>query len=525
MFSKDFYPTPTPVIEKMLTGVDIADRIFLEPQAGKGDIVDFLQTNGAKEVIACEKSNDLRQIVAAKCNIVQADFLEVTPAEISHVDCIVMNPPFSAEENHILHAWEVAPAGCEIISLFNNESLGRGRTTKQTEVLEIISNHGYKETYGNVFEESERTTSVYIGMLRVFKPAKEGESFDDFFDLDEKYEKYTKEGIQRYDKIQDMVGRYVGAIQLFDETIAVADKMETLIAPIGTFANIKFGALKSGNHGLVEHVNKSTFRKTLQKSAWQIVFREFNIGKFVTSSINEELNKFIEKQENFPFTKNNIFKMIDMIIGTTKDRMDRVLVEAFEHICSKSAKNSTAGKKWKTNSDYKLNLRFIIPNVCDWDRRWPSDRLSVNCSAYYKLDDINKALCYLTGDNYGKIQSLSNFVRYSVTPETAELPRYNQKNIEREWGTWYEWHFFKIRGYKAGTMHFEFKDPKVLDLFNLRVAEIKGWALPKQTDRKRKGNERTRTSGVEVFQPQRNPAPKQEQAPIKEQILIESFTI
>ena len=44
MFGKDFYPTPDNVIERMLANVDMYDKVILEPSAGKGNIVDFLQT-------------------------------------------------------------------------------------------------------------------------------------------------------------------------------------------------------------------------------------------------------------------------------------------------------------------------------------------------------------------------------------------------------------------------------------------------------------------------------------------------
>ena len=53
MFNTNFFPTPKEVIERMLLGVDVYNKVILEPSAGKGDIVDFLQENGAKEVIAC----------------------------------------------------------------------------------------------------------------------------------------------------------------------------------------------------------------------------------------------------------------------------------------------------------------------------------------------------------------------------------------------------------------------------------------------------------------------------------------
>lgn len=94
MFNREFYPTPPAVIEMMVGGLELQGKHVLEPSAGKGDIVDYVQHLGAT-VTACEKHPDLARIVAAKCNLIADDFLEVTAAQVSHVDYIVMNPPFS----------------------------------------------------------------------------------------------------------------------------------------------------------------------------------------------------------------------------------------------------------------------------------------------------------------------------------------------------------------------------------------------------------------------------------------------
>lgn len=55
IFERDFYPTPEEVIEQMLVMSDINNKVILEPSAGSGNIVEYLQQNGAQEVIACEK--------------------------------------------------------------------------------------------------------------------------------------------------------------------------------------------------------------------------------------------------------------------------------------------------------------------------------------------------------------------------------------------------------------------------------------------------------------------------------------
>lgn len=102
IFDRDFYPTPAAVIERMLMGVEIFDKLVLEPSAGSGNIVDALNAQGVREVYACEINDRLRKTLSGKCTIIGKDFLAVTPDQISHIDVIVMNPPFSDAERHIL---------------------------------------------------------------------------------------------------------------------------------------------------------------------------------------------------------------------------------------------------------------------------------------------------------------------------------------------------------------------------------------------------------------------------------------
>ena len=58
--------------------------------------------------------------------------------------------------------------------------------------------------------------------------------------------------------------------------------------------------------------------------------------------------------------------------------------------------------------------------------------------------------------------------------------------MNMEWGQWYCWGFFNIRAYKKGTMHFEFQNESTWQLFNRKVAEIRGWRLPTSTAKKYK---------------------------------------
>jgi len=481
MFGKDFYPTPDNVIEIMMANTDIAEKVILEPSAGKGNIVDWLLRNGATAVLACEIEDNLRKIISSKCHVLSADFFEVQPENISHVDMIVMNPPFSADEKHILHAWEIAPGGCEIIALCNSETLNNRWNRNRAILRELIELNGSSTSLYDCFNDAERETNVHVSVVRLFKPATGEMEFDGYFDMNEEAE-IQENGIMTFNSIQEVVSRYVGAVKMFDDVINASDTINKLIFPISDGLGIRFGAVRTSNSS--NNITRDFFKKALQKSAWRSVFHKFNMNKYVTQKLMGDINKFVEQQTAVPFTVKNIFKMIDLIIGTHAERMDSVLVEAFDQICSFSSENSTAGEKWKTNSNYKVNQKFIVPYMCKYDMRWPNQYVDMNYSRSNELDDIEKALCHLKGIDYNTTTRIDRFV----------------KSFNMEWGQWYSWGFFEIRGYKKGTMHFKFQSEKLWEDFNRKVGEIKGWQLPRKTDQKTKGTERTKSTQVEVFE-------------------------
>jgi hypothetical protein len=524
-FNSEFYPTPDKVIEMMTTGLDLAGKTILEPSAGSGKIVDYVKQLGAK-VIACELNSDLQKIAGSKCRILKPDFFDVKAEEISHIDFIIMNPPFSNADKHIKHAFEIAPEGCQIIALCNVETIKNRYSVRRTELGEIIDKHGHWQNIGDVFSKADRKTDVDVALIQMFKPKTGDSEFDGyFFDMNDEQEAVVNgSGIMRHNKIREIVNRYIGAVKMFDGVMAASGEINRLIGPISSGLGISFGAHTSGNHNTIQTVTRDIFKKELQKSAWRSVFNEMNMAKYVTGKVMADINKFVEQQQAVPFTMPNIYRMIEMIVGTHAGRMDRVLSETFDYICSLSADNSTAGEKWKTNSNYKINRRFIMGWITEIG--W-SGELSIRYNSREKLEDIVKALCFITGENYDDQHDLMSWFNspYKIKCDGNVLNGYQnqstrpddwsfrnkietlEKNghkvevikVDRTFGQWIEWGFFRVRGYKKGTMHFEFLDEKVWERFNRRVAEIKGWQLPTKTNNKRKGTERTRKSGVEKF--------------------------
>ena len=186
-----------------------------------------------------------------------------------------------------------------------------------------------------------------------------------------------------------------------------------------------------------------------------------NIEKFVTAGVMNDINKFVEDQYNVPFTTRNIYRMVQIIVSGRGNIMNRAIEEAIDNITKYTAENRYGVEGWKTNSGYMLNKKFILNYGVRVGFR---DRLEVQYGsrATSQMDDLVKAICFVTGKNYDDYQDLYKFF-YSV---------------ERYAGIWYDFGIFEIKGFKKGTIHAKFKDIKDWELVNRAYAEIKGEVLP-----------------------------------------------
>lgn len=373
----DFYPTPVEVINTMMMGENFIGKTILEPSAGKGNIVDWLKANGAGRVIACEKDENLKKLLTGKCDIIADDFLSVSSEQISHVDYIVMNPPFSEGAKHILHAFEIAPAGCTIIALCNSSSLNKGweHDATKEKLIETVKLYGCEEFLGDVFSCAERQTKVNVSMVKLYKEGEGVNEFDAYMFSNEAdiLDANETEGLVPYNVVRDMVNRYISAVRLFDETMAAAEKINSIACFNGEenrFLPVKFAVVDGSN--AVVHVSHQQYKKALQKYYWRLIFGKLNMEKYATQKLREQINKFVEQQTNVPFTMHNIYQVLNMVMQTTKQRMDTALLEAFDIICSFSSENSTAGETWKTNANYMVNKKFIVPGMTSYDAQWPT---------------------------------------------------------------------------------------------------------------------------------------------------------
>jgi len=460
IFNKDFYPTPLEVIQRMIGVHDVSNKIVLEPSSGSGAILDYLNDLGCK-TLACENSKELQVLTKKKCDVfLSEDFLNVKKEEVSHIDFIIMNPPFSNGDKHILHAWDVAPDGCVILALCNYETIKNTYTRTRAELHAIIKDYGSSENLGNVFSGAERQTEVEVGYIQLFKPAKEGEDWGDYFSMDEEFEE-QENGLIQYNVVRDIVQRYVGACKLYNQVAENAVLMNSFVSELG---------VKSLSLSIKEDEKETTielFKVELRKHCWSKVFSMMNMNKFLTSELKGEINKFVEKQSNVPFTMKNIYLMIDMVVQTHGGRMERVFVEIFDKLIQRHDKNRYNLEGWKTNSAHMVNQKFILESVFKGDWSGGTVSMEYGWRNVELVEDLVKALDYQEGTTY--IKDIKNKNGHNGL-------RNNFMYIETN--EWIDYGHLEIKGFKKGTMHAKFKERDVWGRFNQIVAKSKGYELP-----------------------------------------------
>lgn len=122
----DFFPTPKLLAARMVELAEAAQGSrVLEPSAGNGNIAEAIRTAGIEPDVA-EISGQLREILVAKgFNIVGWDFMDIS----DRYDVIIQNPPFSADIQHVRHAYSLLQDGGRLVSI-----VGEGAFIRQGKV-------------------------------------------------------------------------------------------------------------------------------------------------------------------------------------------------------------------------------------------------------------------------------------------------------------------------------------------------------------------------------------------------------
>ena len=479
MFDKDFYPTPSKVIDLMLQDIDLSEAYVLEPHGGSGNILKRLA--GAKRRYTCELHPDLAEITKEHCEVFLGyDFLKVKPEDVIAVNLVVMNPPFSNQNKHLEHAYKIVQPGTLIVSLCNFDSIRRDRVA--------IGKYTLSEL-GNVFSDSERKTDVNVGLIRTYKPATTNEEFDAIFDADdEEASLFGQYGVMGYDVVRDYVNQYRAMAIGYDKLKMDIDNFNSICA----FASYKPVILP----------DKDKFLEDLQSEAWDGIFGKLNIHQNMTSDVYAKVQKYFTIHKKAPFTVKNVKKVLQVIYGTTEQNMYASIVKMFEDITSRYHENRYQHEGWKTNDEFIVNKKFILP--------YAGIRIGYDGKIYESygaststMTDLAKAVTLIMGERAVMGQNPATgevlFGDKCHARDGEKIGNSEFKSISlsfstfcnlirgMESGKWYNFTpYMRIKAYKKLTLHVEFIDEDAWAEFNRIAIKDKGFSLASSYTTKRK---------------------------------------
>lgn len=513
MFNPDFYPTPDAVIEKMIAPLyrtymgypessffgprrgqqeqemkDFPYATVLDPSAGSGAILDYVgkvldqQARGGiardKKLYCFETDATLQATLQGKnYRLLGYDFLKYSGD--MPLSCIVMNPPFSCGDAHVLHAYSILQPQGQLVALVNSETLRNPCTRTRQHLLNLIEQiGGTVEELGSCFKDSERTTDVEVSIIRLQKP----EGADSF-----SFNWQNKSRERDFDTSRENTRELAGRDVIGNMLTQYDCLREQFMALLRAIDGIKhFGQGLTDTRGcrdawriardVIENLECKrgegyrqqylTFTEEMRQQIWGVVLKKVNIQKFMTNAVRENFAKYSTQTGYLDFTRENVFQLISMVLDNTGNILEVAVGQLFDTFTQYHHENRCHVEGWKTNSRYKVNRKIILPNWVHFDGEY-ANKFEVDYRNRDRYEDVDKVLSYLAGEKYESICTISD----ALTLQFQRLGRVGSGTFDNVC----ESLFFKIRFFKKGTIHLEFLDSHLHEEFNLRACAGKQW--------------------------------------------------
>lgn len=478
MFGEEFFPTPPWLVSKMFG--PIAERIhgrrsekpgslrsFLDPSAGDGAILDWVNSKFDRyserpRMSAIEISPELCAILQSKkYDLIANDFLSFVPE--FKIDCIVMNPPFSDGIDHLIHAWNnvLAPGG-ELVCLLMESNVTRPHTSTMELAKHLIETHGSYELLGSAFKSARRPTEVPVVLVRMTKPKTKEEPLFDFGAMEQ--EKVDPLNLNAQAEGKDLAhpDRMGTVVRQYENT------RDSFVSILKAQAQIRFFsngvctkdpweiALKCMSDLRSPEAAFDEFKDAIRIGFWEHALQTLGMEKYMTEGLQKKMGEFLEQQSKMAFTKENIAKMFDTIMLNRTGIMQQAVEAVFDHMTKYNEENRIHIEGWATNLAWKVSKRVVMPFYIQF---WMSgEQMCLNSSRSREAGDIDKVMCYLSGKRIEDVVTIRKAI-----------------DLNPRGSTRCESTFFKIKGFKKGTIHLEFLDEKLLERFNIAACQGKGW--------------------------------------------------
>lgn len=528
----EFYPTPTELVQKMLARIDFEGvKSILEPSAGKGNILreiaqkesvcyDYDRTSYDIDCIELDKN--LQQILKysfskERKEEINSEIHSLTPKEkwnretgryeteqiseaqkerlaelkkerlcffqdgihivgdnflnfdtFKRYDLVIMNPPFSEGDKHLLKAISLLHNGGQIVCLLNAQTLLNPCTNSRKLLLNLLDEYNADIEYiEGGFLSAERSTDVEVALVYVSIPHKDSFGSDILEHLKEAEKlsesEYAATDLTLNDYIKSSVHRFNLDVEL---GIRLIEEYNSLVPYLdGSFdkANNSYAqpllslSIPDGDLSINGYV------ESVRRKYWTALLNNESITKNFTSELRSHYLDMVSTFANYDFSEYNIKTLICEMNSKIYQGVEKSIMDLFdkfteEHSYYPECKNTIHYfNGWKTNKAHKIGKKVIIPMITYTFY----GSLESYCIAHM-LSDVEKVFNYFEGNEItsGNIMGiLERNVKMGVT-----------RKIELK--------YFYISIFKKGTVHIEFKDQKLVDRFNIYACQHKNWLPP-----------------------------------------------
>lgn len=530
-----FYPTPRPLAEKMLEDLDMRFiESILEPSAGKGDLIDAIGRKNQElrynartlDVDFCEIDPYLRQICKynfseekmkeihdqwshlqdrafsslseseqqeyhrldkeydlirdTKVHCVNDNFL--TYRTYKHYDLILMNPPFSNGDEHLLRAIEMQERqGGSIICLLNAETIRNPYTASRARLSGKLKElEAQIEIVEDAFSDAERTADVDVAIIRIHiqaPPPDESEIWQRMKKAVEQDDVPDPElhALITGDYIEQAITLYrtevAATMDLVRQYKALKPYIAESLNPKNKYGRDPIIYLAVSDGGNLKDFSVSKYMKRVRLKYWTALFANEKFTGRLTSELQKKYRETVERMADYEFSAFNIKQVALEMQSQMQSGIEKAIMDLFEKLTYTHtydpdfSNNKHYYNGWVTNKAWKIGKKCIIPTygMFSWYKS-SSDTFYVS-EAYSVISDIEKAFDYLDGGRTDEINLMSRLEGANAQGKT--------RNIECK--------YFKVDLFKKGTTHIKFypESMELVERLNIYASKKKGWLPPR----------------------------------------------
>lgn len=531
-----FYPTPPSVADQMLQGLDFNYiQSVLEPSAGKGDLIYSLMSkfissasycrrseicidaceidpylrqickynfSDDKKIEICDQQRPLREkryssltteeerlfnlleneiniIRSAAVHIVHDDFLSYRTYK--HYDLILMNPPFSDGDKHLLKAIEMQRSrGGIVICLLNAETIRNPYSLTRQELKRQLAEFNADIKYiDDAFStDAERKADVDVAIVKVVIPQPETEESSIWERMKKAEEAKKFEDAEIHDLVAgDYIERAIqyynievsATLKLVEEYMALVPYMGRKLKANDSFDKTPILSLTVGDDSYLKGFNLDKYLRTVRLKYWSALMTNKDFTGKLTSDLQKTYRENVERMADYEFSAFNIKQIMLEMNASISQGVQKAILDLFEKFTAEHSwypecsKNRHYFNGWATNKAHKVGKKVIYPvNLFRYSYIGGKEDIDAH-HAYGVISDLEKVFDYLGGKRPEG---------YNLSEKIAFAEQGCLRNVE--------FAYFKVDFFKKGTIHIKFlpETMPLVDRLNIYAAQHRNWLPP-----------------------------------------------